>query len=115
MQIDGLTGRFIVLTTYRRTGVAMPTTVWFARVGDTIVVPTGATTGKVKRIRNKPQVTMARSSYRGKIKGDPISGTARFLEGSDSDTARAALKKKYGIQWRLTGNNTDTFLEITPS
>lgn len=113
MPIDSLTGQFIVLTTYRRNGDAVPTTVWFARVDDAIVVPTGATTGKVKRLRNDPQVTMTKSSFRGKLKGEAVSGTARFLDGADKDTAVEALKKKYGLQWRFTGNNIDTVLEIT--
>lgn len=114
MPIDDLTGQFIVLTTYRRSGEAVPTTVWFARVGDVIIVPTGATTGKVKRLRNDPAVTMAKSNYRGKLKGgEPVAGNARIVEGSDADRARAALKKKYGIQWRFGGSNIDTFLEIT--
>ncbi|MGI9642495.1 MAG: PPOX class F420-dependent oxidoreductase [Acidimicrobiia bacterium] len=115
MPIDDLTGQFIVLTTYRRSGEGMPTTVWFARVGDVIIVPTGATTGKVKRLRNDPAVTMAKSNYRGKLKGEPVTGNARILEGDDVDRAQAALKKKYGIQWRLGGSNIDTFLEITPT
>lgn len=115
MPIDDLTGQFIVLTTYRRNGAAVPTTVWFASVDDTIIVPTGAATGKVKRLRNNPQVTMAKSNFRGTVKGDAIPGTARFLEGSEIETARLALKKKYGIQWRFTSNNTDSFLEIAPT
>ena len=115
MPIDDLTGQFISLTTYRRSGEEVPTTVWFARADDFIIVPTGATTGKVKRLRNNPAVTMARSNYRGKLKGDAVPGTARILEGADIDTARAVMKKKYGIQWRFTSNNTDTFLEITPT
>jgi len=114
MPIDDLTGQFIVLTTYRKTGVAVPTTVWFARVGDVIVVPTGSTTGKVKRLRNNPEVTMAKSSFRGKVKSEAVPGTARFLDGPEAEAAEAALKKKYGIQWRVSGN-ADTFLEITPT
>ena len=115
MPIDDLTGQFIVLTTYRRSGEAVPTTVWFARVDEIIIVPTGETTGKVKRLRNDPAVTMAKSNYRGKLKSEPVAGNARILDGDDIDTARAAMKKKYGIQWRFTSNNTDTFLEVTPT
>ena len=115
MSLDALTGQFIVLTTFRRDGTPVPTTVWCARSADGIVVPTGSTTGKVKRIRNNPQVTMVKSSFRGKVKSDVVVfGTARFLEGADVEVARALLADKYGLQWRFTGNNADTFIGITP-
>ena len=115
MSLDALTGQYIVLTTFRRDGTPVPTTVWFTRSAYGIVVPTAATTGKVKRIRNNPQVTMVTSSFRGKVKSEVVvSGTARFLEGADAEVARALLADKYGIQWRFTGNNADTFIGITP-
>lgn len=115
MALDSLTGQFIVLTTFRRDGTPVPTTVWFTRSAEGIVVPTAATTGKVKRIRNNPQVTMVKSNFRGKVKSDVVvSGTARFLEGSDMEVARALLADKYGLQWRFTNSNADTFIEVTP-
>lgn len=115
MSIEALTGRYILLTTYRRDGTAVPTTVWFARIGDEVVVPTGGTTGKVKRIRNNPSVTMVTSGIRGKVKSDvTVPGTARFLDGEDAAVAKEALRSKYGFQWRMFGSNTDTMLGITP-
>lgn len=115
MSIDALTGQFIVLTTFRRDGTPVPTTVWFARSAEGIVVPTRATTGKVKRIRNNPQVTMVKSNFRGKVKSDVVvSGTARLLEDADAEAARALLADKYGLQWRFTNSNVDTFIGVTP-
>lgn len=115
MSLDALSGQFIVLTTFRRDGTPVPTTVWFTRSAEGIVVPTGSTTGKVKRIRNNPGVTMVKSNFRGKVKSEVVvSGTARLLDGADVEVARALLADKYGLQWRFTGNNADTFIGITP-
>ena len=115
MSIDALDGQFIVLTTFRRDGTPVPTTVWFAGTANGIVVPTSSTTGKVKRIRNNPKVTMVKSNFRGKVKsGVVVPGTARFLEGTEVEVARALLGDKYGIQWRFTNSNADTFIEVTP-
>jgi PPOX class probable F420-dependent enzyme len=106
---------FIVLTTYRRDGTAVPTTVWFAHHGDAIVVATGASTGKVMRIRNDTTVTMAASNFRGKLKGGgTVDGDARLLSGAEADRAHSTLASKYGWQWRLFARHIDTIIEITP-
>jgi PPOX class probable F420-dependent enzyme len=108
--------QFIVLTTYRRDGTPVPTTVWFAHHDDAIVVATGASTGKVKRIRNDGAVAMAPSNFRGKLKrGDAIEGSARLFSGSEADAARATLAKKYGWQWRVFARHIDIIIEIAPS
>jgi PPOX class probable F420-dependent enzyme len=69
MAFDDLTGQFISLTTFRRDGTPVPTTVWFARDGDHVIVGTATEAGKVKRIRAHPEVTMERSYFRGRTKG----------------------------------------------
>ena len=113
MTVDALTGQFINLTTFRKDGTPVPTTVWFAQVGDEVVVPTGSTTGKAKRLRNDPSVEMVTSGFRGKVKSEVVvAGTARFLEGDEAAAALDALKAKYGWQWRLFGSNIDTLLGI---
>ncbi len=40
---------FVLLTTYRRDGEAVPTPVWIADDGERLLVTTGAASGKVKR------------------------------------------------------------------
>jgi PPOX class probable F420-dependent enzyme len=114
---DSLTReQFVVLTTFRRDGTKVPTTVWFAHHGDGIVIGTGANAGKVKRIRNNAEVTLAPSNYRGKLKPGPtITGGARVLEGDDAEGARHALASKYGLQWTLFGRRIDAFIEVAPS
>jgi PPOX class probable F420-dependent enzyme len=59
--------QFVVLTTYRRSGEAMPTTVWFAERDGKVYITTNERAGKVKRIRANPQVTLAASDRIGTI------------------------------------------------
>src|SRR5258708_2439634 len=59
--------RYISLTTFRRDGRAVPTVVWFAHDGERILVWTGANSGKVKRIKNNPRVTVAPCDRTGKV------------------------------------------------
>jgi PPOX class probable F420-dependent enzyme len=96
---------FIVLTTFRKTGVGVPTTVWVARDGDSLLVITPAESGKVKRLRNSGRVELQASSRMGKVAdGAPIiSGTATVIDDAPSHPELIEIfKKKYGFQWGLT-------------
>jgi hypothetical protein len=71
--------------------------------------------GKVKRLRNNPQVRIAPSTMRGKITGPEFPAQARFMNPEEFDRARKLIRDKYWLArlpflWR----NTDTYLEITP-
>lgn len=87
---------FIVLTTYRRSGAAVPTTVWFAAVDDVLYVTTSSTAGKAKRIRNNSQVQVAPSDQVGNLQGPAIPARARLLDPAEYAPAVAALQQKYG-------------------
>ncbi len=89
------------LTTFRRNGAAMPTPIWFAiyEPTGTVYVETGTTTGKVKRIRHTPRVTLARCTATGKVTGEVIEGRAHIVTDTEEIfVARGALHSKYGIQ-----------------
>jgi PPOX class probable F420-dependent enzyme len=108
--------KFILLSTLRKNGTAVAITVWFAHLGDGIVVGTGADAGKVKRLRNNPSASFAPFNYRGKLRcGSAMDGTAKLLEGAEARHAEAALRRKYGWQWRLAGRRVDTFFVVAPS
>jgi PPOX class probable F420-dependent enzyme len=95
-----LTGaEFIVLTTYRRSGVAVPTPVWFAHVDGVLYVTTGADAGKVKRLRANPVVQVAASDRVGTVLGSAVAGHGRVLERDEEAVARTALQQKYGAQF----------------
>ena len=88
----------IALTTFRKTGQAVTTPVWFAQNLGTIYVETHGDAGKLKRLRYTARVTLAPCTYSGKVTGAMRAGNARILTGSQECTAAsAALAKKYGF------------------
>jgi uncharacterized protein len=88
----------IALTTFRKTGQAVTTPVWFAQSLGTIFVETHADAGKLKRLRHTTRVTLAPCSYSGKVTGAVITGKARILtEPGECTAASTALAKKYGF------------------
>ena len=90
--------QFILLQTYRRSGVAVPTTVWFANADGRVFSQTGPEAGKVKRVRANDRVTIAPSTRIGEPLGPALSARARILGGDEADQAEAALHAKYGEQ-----------------
>jgi PPOX class probable F420-dependent enzyme len=113
---------YMSLTTFRKSGKAVPTPVWFVDVGDRLYVTTQANAGKAKRIRNSGQVTVAPCTVQGELLGEATAATARILPESDWQPAEQALRAKYGLIWRLFSlmyrlrrqHRYRTFLEITP-
>src|SRR6266581_7572245 len=92
----------IALTTFRKTGQAVTTPVWFAISLGTIYVETHATAGKLKRLRHTARVTLAPCTYSGKVKGSVSEGNARILtESEEIATAQEAMSYKYGLIRRL--------------
>ena len=92
----------IALTTFRKTGQAVTTPVWFAISLGTIYVETHADAGKLKRLRHTARVTLAPCTYSGKVTGSVSEGNARLLtESQESTAASVALAKKYGVMRSL--------------
>ncbi|CAA9382366.1 MAG: hypothetical protein AVDCRST_MAG22-64 [uncultured Rubrobacteraceae bacterium] len=120
---DTLEGhRYVRLSTFRKSGKAVPTPVWFARVGENLHVVTGRNTGKAKRIRNNPGVAIAPSDFRGRPKGRDVRAVARLTDERKGGPADRALQGKYGWQYRvfefverLLGSADElVFLELRP-
>ena len=94
--------QFIALTTFRKTGQAVTTPVWFAQCLGTIYVETHGDAGKLKRLRHTARVMLAPCTYSGKVTGSVSEGNARILtESEESMAASAALAKKYGVMRSL--------------
>ena len=92
----------IALTTFRKTGQAVTTPVWFVESLGTIYVETHADAGKLKRLRHTARVTLAPCTYSGKVTGSVSEGKARILtESEESTAASVALAKKYGVMRSL--------------
>jgi hypothetical protein len=95
--------RYISLETFRKSGVAVRTTVWLVEDGGLLYVRTDPKSGKAKRIRLNPHVRVAKSDMGGNIKGEWVDGEARQVDEEESDRVRKLFKKKYGLQIGLFG------------
>lgn len=91
--------KYVALTTFKRDGTGVTTTVWLAGSRGRYLVMTQAGTGKVKRIRNNPQVHVAASDARGRVAPDSTlhTATARLLDGVHARHALGAISTKYGF------------------
>ncbi len=110
---------YMNLTTYRKTGAPMVTPVWFALDSDKnrVVVVTAPVAGKLKRIRNNPQVEVGPADMRGRALGATISGQAHTLHDDESKIAEALLNRKYGLMkklwtWFVTRGKPMAYIEI---
>ncbi len=109
---------FFVLTTYRKDGTAVPTTVWFAHNQGKIYITTSRSAGKIKRVRNNGHVEMTPSDRTGNLLGEP-SATGRARESTDTERthARAILAQKYGEMFeRVAGPDSPerTYIIVEP-
>ncbi len=89
--------KYLSLATFRKSGVAVRTPVWFVEGEGTLYLFTNPRSGKVKRIRNNPHARIAPCTMRGRITGPEFEATARMLSSSDAEHALKLLKKKYWL------------------
>lgn len=95
---------YVLLTTFRKTGVGVGTPVWIARGGDDLLVTTGAESGKVKRLRHTARVTLTPCDVRGKVADDATEVEATAVVRDDPETMarlERALKAKYGMKYTM--------------
>ncbi|MFI5953456.1 PPOX class F420-dependent oxidoreductase [Cryptosporangium sp. NPDC051539] len=91
----------ISLTTYRRDGTPVPTPVWAAPSGGKLLVWTGSESGKVKRLRHTPAVTVAPCDRDGMLLGEPSAAHARIMRREEMPALKSAMKAEYGWQFRF--------------
>jgi hypothetical protein len=105
---------YISLVTFRKTGAAIRTPVWFGEDGDRLYVMTRSDMGKSKRIRNNPRVRIAPSTIRGKVTGAEFEARARILPPDEHARARETINRKYwAARLPLIWRKTDTYIELT--
>lgn len=106
--------KYLNLESYRKTGAAVATPVWFAQndneAGDEIYIYSLAEAGKVKRIRNNPRVRVMPCDFRGGPKGEWVEAAARLLDGAEASKAQRLLDKKYGLMKKI-GNVFSTIMK----
>ncbi|MEP7045946.1 MAG: PPOX class F420-dependent oxidoreductase [Ilumatobacteraceae bacterium] len=92
--------KYVLLTTFRKNGDAVPTAVWIVGMPDgTAGLTTEETAGKVKRIRNDPSVTLQPCSMRGNVQPGSIivNATAEVLVGPGARPITNAIRRKYRV------------------
>ncbi|HET6826811.1 MAG TPA: PPOX class F420-dependent oxidoreductase [Amnibacterium sp.] len=95
--------RYVSLTTFRRSGVAVATPVWIAPAGDALAVVTDTATGKAKRLRNNPAVVIRECDVRGRVRPGAVAvdGVVELVtDPAQQRPLLAALERKYGWQFR---------------
>jgi PPOX class probable F420-dependent enzyme len=98
--------KYISLGTLKKDGTVVRTPVWYVGVshgtsGSELIVTTESNSGKVKRIRNFPDVEIAECDMRGRIKGKAIPAVAQIVDPATENGLVALFHKKYGLMFRI--------------
>ncbi len=106
--------KYISLATFRKNGAKIATPVWFGEDGNKLYVMTRSDMGKIKRIRNNAQVTVAPCTVSGKVTAPEVPARARILPAEEHAHARQTINRKYWLA-RLSSpfSRADVFLEIS--
>ncbi|MFD4524399.1 PPOX class F420-dependent oxidoreductase [Streptomyces sp. NPDC058470] len=116
-------GKYVLITSYRKNGTGVATPVWVVRDGRTLGVWTPADSWKVKRIRNRADILVGPCDVRGRPTGDQVPATAEILDTAETAHYRRLLTRKYGILGRITllgsrlrrGESGTVGIRITPA
>jgi PPOX class probable F420-dependent enzyme len=84
--------QFINLTTFRKNGSSVSTPVTFARYNAKLYVVTGATAGKLKRLRHISRVELSPCDSKGNVLGPTLAGQARILSRDEAARLKPYLK-----------------------
>jgi PPOX class probable F420-dependent enzyme len=85
------------LTTYRRDGTPVSTPVNLVTEGDHAFFRTYEESGKFKRLRNDPRVTIAPSDRNGIATGAAVRGTVELLHGPEDARVGRLIDAKHRI------------------
>ncbi|MFD5797968.1 PPOX class F420-dependent oxidoreductase [Streptomyces diastatochromogenes] len=95
-------GKYLLVTSYRKDGTPVATPVWVVRDGDALGAWTAADSWKVKRIRRRSDVLVGPCDLRGNPTGDQLPATAEIADPATTARYRTLVARKYGILGRLT-------------
>ncbi|KOV92305.1 PPOX class F420-dependent oxidoreductase [Streptomyces sp. NRRL B-3648] len=95
-------GKYLLVTSFRKNGTPVATPVWVVRDGDALGVWTVAGSWKVKRIRRRPDVLVGPCDVRGNPTGDQKPATAEIADAATTARYRKLIARKYGVLGRLT-------------
>jgi PPOX class probable F420-dependent enzyme len=93
--------KYVSVATFRKTGAAVATATWIVPLdGGRVGLLTSSASGKAKRLRNNPSVTLQPSDVRGRIKAGttPVTGTVELVtSGPDFEAITSRFKAEYGL------------------
>ncbi|MGW1986805.1 PPOX class F420-dependent oxidoreductase [Streptomyces collinus] len=95
-------GKYLLVTSYRKNGTPVATPVWVVADGDGLGVWTTTDSWKVKRIRRRADVLVGPCDVRGRPTGDQIPATAEIADTATTARYRTLIARKYGVVGRLT-------------
>ena len=99
--LDSLSaGKYISITTFRKSGEGVSTPLWVTRDGEALYVITGAESGKVKRMRNNPKIEVAPCDVRGKTTGPSVDATGALLDAAGTVQVEKRVSKKFGLMYQ---------------
>jgi uncharacterized protein len=112
--------KYALLVTYKRSGEAVPTPVWFGVDEEgRFYCRTGKQAAKAKRIRNSPRVRVAPCSVRGVPKGPYAEGAARLVDAAGEEHAERAIQSNYGTFRKIyegsAGSMDAFYIEVAPA
>jgi PPOX class probable F420-dependent enzyme len=96
--------QYVSLTTFRKAGTPVPTALWVVGLdGARLGFWTSGDSGKVKRVRSTPRVTVQACDRRGRAApAAPVaSGTARLASPAEQAEIMRRVVAKYGLMARL--------------
>ncbi|SFQ35783.1 hypothetical protein SAMN05421810_106269 [Amycolatopsis arida] len=104
MSVERLSAeKYVLLTTFRKSGEPVSTPVWAAPLDGELVVWSARDAGKVKRLRRDDRVEVTACDVRGRrTHGPTVPGRARLLDAAGSARVRDAIARKYGVIGRVT-------------
>ena len=92
--------KYVLLTTFRKSGAAVATPVWIVGLPDgNAGFTTEPDVGKVKRIRNTSRVTLQACGMRGEVKSgsEVVEATATVKIGAVAEAIHKAIREKYPV------------------
>jgi PPOX class probable F420-dependent enzyme len=110
-----------LVVTYRRSGEAVPTPVWFGLADGRVYFRTEERAGKTRRIRANGRVLVAACDNRGKPLGQAVAGHARIVLREDEPHAESVIQANFGVGRHLYESVAmnlgpkGVYIEVTPT
>jgi uncharacterized protein len=93
--------KYVATTTFRKTGAGVATPTWIVPLSEGRVgFWTSSGSGKYKRLRRDPRITLQPSDARGRVKPgtSAVEGTVSLeTSGAEFDSIQSQVRQKYGF------------------